>query len=39
VRYLYRGLDKENVTYNKRWRLIVPTNLMAIISEGVGEFA
>ncbi|NLG94514.1 MAG: transcriptional regulator [Acetomicrobium flavidum] len=39
VRYLYRGLDKENATYNKRWRLIVPTNLMAIISEGVGEFA
>ncbi|MDR1000327.1 MAG: transcriptional regulator [Clostridiales bacterium] len=36
VRYLYQGVEHEPNTYNKRWRLYVPQNLMKLISrEGV----
>jgi predicted transcriptional regulator of viral defense system len=38
VRYLYRGLEREKNIYNKRWRLFVPPDLLAIVSEGANKF-
>jgi predicted transcriptional regulator of viral defense system len=39
VRYLYHGLQKEKSIYNKKWRLFVPEQLLALTSEGGNEFA
>lgn len=38
VRYLYHGLEKEKSIYNKKWRLFVPEQLLALTSEGGNEF-
>lgn len=38
VRYLYRGLEKGKSIYNKKWRLFVPEQLLALISEGGNVF-
>lgn len=37
VRYLYPGIEHEPNTFNSRWSLIVPLNLMKLISKGGGE--
>lgn len=34
VRYLYKGLEHLTNIYNKEWKLIVPINLLQLISEG-----
>lgn len=39
VRYLYHGLEKEKSVYNKKWRLFVPEQLLALTSEGGNELA
>jgi len=39
VRYLYNGLTKDNVHYDKRWQLYVPNDLLSILFEGGGQFA
>ena len=34
VRYLYQGLPKDRMRYNKRWQLFVPNDLMSMLYEG-----
>ena len=34
-RYLYKPLVHEKMEYNQNWRLVVPRNLLSIISKGV----
>jgi predicted transcriptional regulator of viral defense system len=36
VRYLYQGLPKDQMRYDKRWQLFVPTNLLSMLDEGGG---
>lgn len=38
VRYLYHGLENVKPIYNKRWRLFVPEQLLALISKGGNIF-
>lgn len=37
VRYLYHGIESEPHTFDKRWKLVVPQDLMKLIAEGGGE--
>lgn len=39
VRYLYRGIEHEPNVFNNRWNLIVPQDLMKLLSEGGSENA
>jgi predicted transcriptional regulator of viral defense system len=39
VRYLYHGIEHEQRTFNSRWNIVVPQDLMKIISEGGSENA
>lgn len=39
VRYLYHGMEYEQKTFNNRWNLVVPHDLMKIISKGGDENA
>lgn len=39
VRYLYHGLEHEPHIFDNRWKLVVPQNLMKIISKGGNENA
>lgn len=34
VRYLYTGIEHEPNTFNKRWSLVVPPDLMKLVSKG-----
>jgi len=36
VRYLYHGLSKDEMRYDKRWRLFVPKDLLSLLFEGGG---
>lgn len=38
VRYLYRGIENEPNVFNNRWQLVVPENLMQLISKGGSEY-
>jgi predicted transcriptional regulator of viral defense system len=38
-RYLYRPPTYEKMEYSRRWRLVVPHNLMRITAKGVDEYA
>lgn len=35
VRYLYKGIEHEPNTFSKSWNLVVPQDLMKIVSKGV----
>jgi predicted transcriptional regulator of viral defense system len=37
VRYLYHGIKHEPYTFNARWKLVVPQDLMRLLSDGGGE--
>ncbi|NBJ17006.1 MAG: transcriptional regulator [Dehalobacter sp. 4CP] len=39
VRYLHRGLNKDNAQYNRRWQLFASRDLLSVLSEGGDEFA
>ena len=39
VRYLYHGIEHEPNTFNNHWNLVVPHDLMKLISKGVNEDA
>jgi predicted transcriptional regulator of viral defense system len=34
VRYFYHGIEHESNTFSKRWNLVVPKNLLSLISNG-----
>jgi predicted transcriptional regulator of viral defense system len=34
VRYLYHGVEREPNVFDRRWRLLVPQNLMKLLSQG-----
>ena len=34
VRYLYKGIEDESNSFNKRWNLVVPQDLMKLVSKG-----
>ena len=38
-RYLYKPSAYEKMAYSRRWRLVVPENLMGIISKGADDYA
>lgn len=38
VRYLYHGIEHEQNRYDNRWQLVVPQNLMLLVSEGGSEY-
>jgi hypothetical protein len=38
-RYLYKLSAYEKIKYNRRWRLVVPVDLMEIIMKGVDRDA